>query len=134
MPDTCHYAVRRPAVHWAQLDFRLPTVPGIAHESIPHRNLHRPKVASDALWPEPDPAIAPLAKSAPVVALERQLSRSTLMHALDEVFDLDPVHGDQVDSGTSRTGPRFLARIDIDYDETKWAADDLPKGAAAGVR
>lgn len=44
---------------------------------------------------------------------------------LDSVFDLDPIAGDDIGKGIARTGPRFLARVDVDYDETM--PPDLPK-------
>jgi hypothetical protein len=67
---------------------------------------------------QPDLVTAPVAKSIPGANPKPQIPRPVPLQALDAVFDLDPIAGDEVSSGVSRTGPRFLARINIDYDET----------------
>lgn len=66
-----------------------------------------------------DSAAKPVAKPIPSAIPTLERKKPVKSGVLDTVFDLGPIAGDEVGSGIARTGPRFLARIDVDYDEAK---------------
>jgi hypothetical protein len=81
-------------------------------------------VAGSSRNAKPDSVTPPGAKSTRDNTTKPRIAEQVPMQVLDAVFDLDPIAGDEVDSGISRTGPRFLARIDVDYDETISMVDE----------